>query len=125
MYYSSEAEYSTDTVYAFYPEYAFLLKDLYPHRGVDFSFMFDFKDRLGRIQPISGKLEGEVTEFTGSSKNIPITLTVVDYANGIVEMRITANDLKNLRRNIYKYTIRVVDGDKTSLLRHGNVVFTD
>lgn len=125
MYYSSFDEYSSDTVYAFYPEYALLRKDLYPHRGVDFKHIFEVKDKFGNVQPIEGVIEGEIIEFVGSSKKIPVVLNVIDATNGVVEIQIDAIDLISLRRNIYPYQIRAVDGNQVSLLQHGQLVFAE
>ena len=125
MFYSSYDDYSSDTVYAFYPEYALLRKDLYPNRGVDFNHIFEIKDRLGAIQVIDGVLEGEITEFVGSSKKIPVQINLIDQNRGIVEIKIDAADLNGLRRNIYPYQIRAIDGDRTSLLSHGLIVFAE
>ena len=125
MFYSSYDDYSSDTVYAFYPEYALLRKDLYPNRGVDFNHIFEIKDRLGAIQVIDGVLEGEITEFVGSSKKIPVQINLIDQNRGIVEIKIDAVDLNGLRRNIYPYQIRAIDGDRTSLLSHGLIVFAE
>lgn len=125
MYYSSFDEYSSDTVYAFYPEYALLRKDMYPHRGVDFKHIFEVKDKFGNVQPIEGVIEGEIIEFVGSSKKIPVVLNVIDATNGVVEIQIDAIDLISLRRNIYPYQIRAVDGNQVSLLRHGQLVFAE
>ncbi len=125
MFYSSYDDYSSDTVYAFYPEYALLRKDLYPNRGVDFNHIFEIKDRLGAIQVIDGVLEGEITEFVGSSKKIPAQINLIDQNRGIVEIKIDAADLNGLRRNIYPYQIRAIDGDRTSLLSHGLIVFVE
>lgn len=125
MYYSSFDEYSSDTVYAFYPEYALLRKDMYPHRGVDFKHIFEVKDKFGNVQPIEGVIEGEIIEFVGSSKKIPVVLNVIDATNGVVEIQIDAIDLISLRRNIYPYQIRAVDGNQVSLLLHGQLVFAE
>ena len=113
MYYSSYDEYSTDSVYAYYPEYTLLRKDLYPNRGVDFNHIFEIKDRRGGIQTIEGIVEGEVVEFNGSSKKIPVQINIIDQDRGIVELKIDASDLTGLRRDIYPYQIRAIDGDRT------------
>lgn len=125
MFYSDFTEYSTTSVYAFYPEYTLLRKDLFPHRGVDFKHIFEIKDKLGNIQKIDGIITGEITEFVGSEKRIPMVMNVIDSQNGVVEIKIDAIDLLHLRRNMYPYQIRAIDGGQVSLIRHGHLVFTD
>ena len=125
MYYSSFDVYNADSVFAFYPEYALLRKDLYPNRGVDFKHIFEIKDRFGNVQSIEGTIEGEIIEFVGSAKKIPVVLNVIDALRGVVEIQIKSIDLTGLRRNVYPYQIRAIDGNQVSLLAHGHLVFAD
>ena len=125
MHYSSFDNYNSESVFAFYPEYALLRKDLYPNRGVDFKHTFEIKDRFGNVQSIEGTVEGEIIEFVGSAKKIPIVLNVIDALRGVVEIQIKSIDLTGLRRNMYPYQIRAIDGNQVSLLTHGHLVFAD
>ena len=125
MYYSSFDVYNADSVFAFYPEYALLRKDLYPNRGVDFKHIFEIKDRFGNVQSIDGTIEGEIIEFVGSAKKIPVVLNVIDALRGVVEIQIKSIDLLGLRRNVYPYQIRAIDGNQVSLLTQGQLVFAD
>ena len=125
MYYSSFDDYNSESVFAFYPEYALLRKDLYPNRGVDFKHIFEIKDRFGNVQSIEGTIEGEIIEFVGSAKKIPIVLNVIDALRGVVEIQIKSIDLTGLRRNVYPYQIRAIDGNQVSLLTQGQLVFAD
>jgi hypothetical protein len=70
-------------------------------------------------------IEGEILEFRGSRKGIPLNLSLVDGPNGIVEISIDSADVVSLRRSMYVYQIRAIDGEQTSLISHGQVVFTD
>lgn len=125
MFYVEESYYNSDSVYAFYPEYALLRVDLYPNRSVDFKKIIEVKNRKGGTQSITGVIEGEILEFRGSRKGIPLNLSLVDGPNGIVEISIDSADVVSLRRSMYVYQIRAIDGEQTSLISHGQVVFTD
>ena len=87
--------------------------------------IFEIKDRFGNVQSIEGTIEGEIIEFVGSAKKIPVVLNVIDASRGVIEIQIEAIDLVGLRRNVYPYQIRAIDGNQVSLLVHGQLVFAD